>query len=136
MTKPNPAPEVADEVPWIDGITEYDNQHDEIYIRLLDANKEGASKDEMARFILGIDPARAPERARKAVENHLARAIWMTEVGRRYLAAGQYPGAERKRAIVSNSSALSASGSFRPTTGPGADRPGSQSARLDPPAQR
>ena len=98
MTTPSPAPEVADEVPWNDGITEYDNQHDETYIRLLDASKEGASKDEMARLILGIDPAREPERARKAVESHLARAIWMTKVGYRYLAAGQYPGAGREQA--------------------------------------
>ena len=98
MTAPQPVPEVADEVPWLDGITEYDNQHDETYIRLLDANKEGVGKDEMARLILGIDPAREPERARKAVESHLARAIWMTEVGYRYLAAGLYPGAEREQA--------------------------------------
>ena len=33
MTKPNPTPEVADEVPWSDGITEYDNRHDETHIR-------------------------------------------------------------------------------------------------------
>ena len=53
------------------------------------------SKDEMARQILGIDPAIEPEHARKAVASHLARAVWMTEVGYRYLAAGQYPGSER-----------------------------------------
>ena len=56
MTAPQPVPEVADEVPWSDGITEYDNQHDETYIRLLDADEEGVGKDEMARLILGIDP--------------------------------------------------------------------------------
>ena len=95
---PNPNPKVADQVPWSDGITEYDNQHDETYIRFLDADTEGVGKDEMARLILGIDPAEEPERARKAVESHLARARWMTEVGYRYLAAGQYPGAERELA--------------------------------------
>ena len=78
MTKPNPTPEVADEVPWSDGITEYDNRHDETYIRLLNADNEGLGKDEMARLILGIDPNSEPERARKAVESHLARARWMT----------------------------------------------------------
>ena len=41
------------------------------------------------------DPAKEPERARKALESHLARARWMTEVGYRHLAAGRYPGAER-----------------------------------------
>ena len=94
MTKPNPTSEVADEVPWSDGISEYDNRHVETYIRLLDADNEGLGKDEMARLILGIDPDSEPERAGKAVESHLARARWMTEVGYRHLAAGRYPGAE------------------------------------------
>ena len=49
MTEPNPTPVVADEVPWSDGITEYDTLHDETYIRLLDADIEGLGKDEMAR---------------------------------------------------------------------------------------
>ena len=97
MTEPNPAPVVADEVPWSDGITEYDARHEETYIRLLDADNEGLGRDEMARRILGIDPANEPERARKAVESHLARARWMTEVGYRHLAAGLYPSAERHR---------------------------------------
>ena len=81
MTKLNPTPEVAGEVPWSDGITEYDNRHDETCIRLLDADEEGLGKDEVARLILGIDPANEPERAHKAVESHLARARWMTDVG-------------------------------------------------------
>ena len=46
MTKPNPTPEVADGVPWSDGITEYDTRHDETYIRLLDADNEGLGKDD------------------------------------------------------------------------------------------
>ena len=67
MTGPDSAPTVADEVPWSDSITEYDNRHDENSIRLLDADKDGVSKDDMARTILGIDPAKEPERARKAL---------------------------------------------------------------------
>ena len=39
MTEPNPTPELADEVPWSDGITEDDNRHDETYIRPLDADE-------------------------------------------------------------------------------------------------
>ena len=74
MTKPNPTSEITDDVPWSDGITEYDYRHVETYIRFLDADNEGLGKDEMARLILGIDPANEPERARKAVESHLARA--------------------------------------------------------------
>ncbi|GEM_PF-261396 len=98
MSKPIPDRKIADEVPWSDGITEYDNRHNETYLRLLDANAEGVSKDEMARQILGIDPTKEPERARKALDSHLARARWMTEVGYRYLAAGLYSGAEREHA--------------------------------------
>ena len=77
MTTSHPNPDVADEVPWADGITEYDNRHDDTYLRLLDADSEGVAKDDMARRILGIDPDKEPERARKAVESHLARARWM-----------------------------------------------------------
>ena len=81
MTEPDS--NVAYEIPWSDSITEYDNQHDETYLRLLDADEEGVNKDEMARTILGIDPTTEPERARKAVTSHLARSRWMTEVGYR-----------------------------------------------------
>ena len=98
MTLSRLGPEIADEVPWSDGITEYDNRHDEIYLRLLDTDNDGLGKDEMVRLILRIDPTREPERARKAVDSHLARARWMTNVGYRHLIAGRYPGAERDRA--------------------------------------
>ena len=99
MTKPNPTPEVADDVPWSDGITEYDYRHVETYIRFLDADNEVLGKDEMARLILGIDPANAPERPRKAVESHLARARWTTEVGYCHLAASatRVPSSTRPR---------------------------------------
>ena len=98
MTHPNADPTVADEVPWSGSITEYDNQHDETYLRLLDSDNNGVSKDEMARTILDIDPASEPERARKSLDSHLKRARWMSKVGYRLLLAGQYPGAERDRA--------------------------------------
>ena len=53
---------------------DYDGLHREAYIRLLDADREITSKDEMVQRILGIDPGDEPERARKAVESHLTRA--------------------------------------------------------------
>ena len=74
-------PEIADEVPWSDHVTAYDEAHFVVYLRLLDASKEGASEDEMSRIVLGIDPAKEPERARRAVKSHLKRARWMTEMG-------------------------------------------------------
>ena len=64
MTNPVSEPTVADEAPW-SNITEYDKQHDEAYLRLLDADSEGMAKDEMALRILGIDPDNEPERARR-----------------------------------------------------------------------
>ena len=78
-------PKIADEVPWSETITEYDESHYVVYLRLLDASADGASTDEMARVVLGIDPAREPSRAEKAVSSHLRRAQWMSEKGYRRL---------------------------------------------------
>jgi hypothetical protein len=57
-----------------------------LYLQLLDACAEGASEEEMAQAILGIDPAKEPARARRMVQSHLRRARWMRERGYRYLA--------------------------------------------------
>ena len=81
-------PVIADEVPWSETVTEYDEVHFVTYFQLLDAEKDGATQQEMARIVLGIDPAKEPERARKALESHLARARWMTEHGYRDLLKG------------------------------------------------
>jgi hypothetical protein len=78
-------PEIADEVPWSDSITGYDEAHFVIYVRLLDASAGGVTTDEMARIVLGIDPATEPGRAQKAVASHLRRAQWITEKGYRHL---------------------------------------------------
>ncbi|HVB18369.1 MAG TPA: DUF2285 domain-containing protein [Stellaceae bacterium] len=78
-------PTIADDVPWSDTITAYDEAHFVVYLRLLDASADGASDEEMARIVLGIDPRREPERARRALESHLRRARWMTETGYRHL---------------------------------------------------
>ncbi len=58
------------------------------YLRLLDADAEGADWTEVARIVLHIDPFDEPERARGAWESHLARAKWMTEHGYRDLLRG------------------------------------------------
>ena len=85
MTARGMTPEVATEGPWSEEITDYDKAHLTLYLRLLDASAEGASSDEMARIVLGIDPAQEPQRARRAVSSHLRRARWMTEHGYRHL---------------------------------------------------
>ena len=79
---------VADEVPWSDSITPYDEAHLVVYLRLLDASADGASPNEMARIVLGIDPTKEPQRAERAVDSHLRRARWMSRVGYRQLLRG------------------------------------------------
>lgn len=81
MAKPDTDPLIADTVPWADRMTEYDEQHLVTYLRLLDAEEDGADPAEMARIILGIEPNDEPERALASVESHLARARWMAEQG-------------------------------------------------------
>ena len=74
-------PEIADEVPWADHVTEYDERHLIVYLRLLDARAAGASAEDMARIVLGIDPGKEPRRAKSALETHMSRARWMTKHG-------------------------------------------------------
>jgi len=71
--------------PQTDSITPYDEAHFVTYIRLLDANAEGADWREAVHYIFEIDPDADPERARQVHENHLKRAVWMTETGYRLL---------------------------------------------------
>ena len=63
-------------------LTGYDEAHLSDYLRLLDADDEGADWREAVAIIFGIDPAIEPERAKS---RHTARARWMTEVGYAYL---------------------------------------------------
>ncbi len=88
MRKPPLDPPVANEVPQADVLTGYDEEHLVTYLRLLDADAEGADWTEVARIVLHIDPFHEPERARGAWESHLARAKWMTEHGYRDLLRG------------------------------------------------
>jgi len=76
---------IDDEVPWAHEVTSYDEAHFVVYSRLLDASKDGAGEHEMSRIVLEIDPAKEPERARRALQSHLKRARWMTEMGYRLL---------------------------------------------------
>jgi len=85
MSKPELNPEIADDVPWSETITDYDERHLIVYLRLLDAVAAGASDEAMSRNVLGIDPTREDERARNALASHLRRARWMSEKGYRHL---------------------------------------------------
>ena len=82
------ASSIADVAPADDHVVDYDRAHSIIYLRLLDAAKEGADWEEVSKIILGIDPAREPERAKRAYDTHLQRAKWMTTNGYKDLLEG------------------------------------------------
>jgi len=91
MQPPPLDPPISDSAPSSGTLTDYDQQHLVTYLRLLDADAEGADWREVARIVLHIDPAREPERARRAWDSHLARARWMVESGYRHLLGGSAP---------------------------------------------
>ena len=66
-------------------LTDYDQKHLSVYLRLLDAADEGADWREAVQIIFGLDPADQLERARIVYDSHLARARWMTQTGYRDL---------------------------------------------------
>ena len=63
MRKPPLNPDIADVAPTDPTLTPYDEQHLITYLRLLDADAEGADWREVAKIVLHIDPDREPERA-------------------------------------------------------------------------
>lgn len=78
-------PAFEDRPPLTDYVNAYDERHLVTYIRLLDADAEGADWREAVRIIFGLDPAKEPDRAKIVHDSHLARAHWMTETGYKHL---------------------------------------------------
>ena len=78
-------PSFEDRPPQLDRVSPYDERHLASYIRLLDAEAEGAVWREAVAIIFGLDPEKEPERAKIVHDSHLARARWMTEKGYRHL---------------------------------------------------
>jgi hypothetical protein len=74
-----------DQPPYSARPTSYDERHLVTYLRLLDAEEEGADWREVALTIFGLDSQIEPQRTRLVHENHLSRARWMTHVGYRFL---------------------------------------------------
>lgn len=91
MEKPPLDPPVSDTAPTGPDLTGYDQEHLITYLRLLDADADGADWREVASIVLHIDPDKEPGRARRAWESHLARAKWMTKSGYRHLLRGATP---------------------------------------------
>jgi hypothetical protein len=81
MQKPLLDPPVADTAPDATVLTGYDEEHLVTYLRLLDADSEGADWQDVARLVLHIDPVSEQERARRAWQSHLTRARWLTTHG-------------------------------------------------------
>lgn len=80
-----PADAFEDTPPQSERLTGYDEAHLITYLRLLDAEEEGADWRGVARIVFGLDVAADPDRARRIHDSHLARARWMTEAGYRQL---------------------------------------------------
>ncbi|MGA9601361.1 MAG: DUF2285 domain-containing protein [Methylocystis sp.] len=74
-----------DRPPLTERVNAYDEKHLATYLRLLDADAEGADWREVVMIVFGLDPAREPERAKTVHDSHLARARWMAESGYRHL---------------------------------------------------
>jgi hypothetical protein len=81
METPPLDPNIADVAPAGPALTVYDEEHLITYMRVLDADQQGADWREVSRIVLRIDPDREAERARRAFESHLLRARWVTEHG-------------------------------------------------------
>lgn len=62
-------------------LTAYDQAHLKLYLRLLDADADGADWKEVVEALFGICAKTDPERAARVHTAHLSRAKWMTQSG-------------------------------------------------------
>ena len=72
---------LAREPPQSPKVTDYDRAHLTLYLRLLDADGEGADWREVARILFGVDAVPDEVLARRIYDSHLDRARWMTKHG-------------------------------------------------------
>ena len=61
MQKPPLDPDVANEAPTAPILTGYEEEHLITYLRLLDAETDGADWTAVARIVLHLDPDREPD---------------------------------------------------------------------------
>jgi len=83
MKEPQLNPQVTDLAPA--GPVAYDEVHMITYMRVLDADQQGAGWRDVSWIVLRIDPDNEADRARRAFESHLSRARWMNQQGYRHL---------------------------------------------------
>ncbi len=79
-----------DQPPGGDRLTEYDRAHLKLYLRLLDAETDGASWEEIVKVLFGIDARSDTGRAERLYLTHLARARWLAENGFKDLIRSSY----------------------------------------------
>ena len=88
-----PEAKLLDEPPQAADPTPYDWTHRICYLRLLDADAEGADWRDVARMVMRLDPGQDERRAHAVWKSHLDRARWMTTNGYRdYLSGQEHPG--------------------------------------------
>jgi hypothetical protein len=68
QTSPPLNPDVADLAPAEPELTAYDEEHMVTYLRMLDADAEGADWQEVARIVLYLDPSRDRVRVRRTLK--------------------------------------------------------------------
>ena len=81
MTRPRPEAEpfIAHEAPTSQELTDYDYKLLTCYLRMLDAEEDGAEWREVAQIVLKVDPDSDYDRAKRVYDSHMARARWMTD---------------------------------------------------------
>lgn len=62
-------------------LTAHDRQLAKTYLRLLDADAAGATWQEAACYVFGVDPTSRPEELERTHAAHLARAKWLRDGG-------------------------------------------------------
>ena len=72
-----------EEPPFSETLTDYDRKHMKLYMRLVDAHRDGADWREAVHVLFGLDPDHDPKRYRSIHDAHLARGRWMMERGYR-----------------------------------------------------
>jgi hypothetical protein len=73
--------ELRERAPSGEPLTDYDRDHAKLYLRLLDAEAEGADWQEVARLLFRLDPSADRARAEQMYATHLARAHWLRDGG-------------------------------------------------------
>jgi hypothetical protein len=91
MQTPPLDPDVADLAPAEPVLTPYDHEHAVTYMRMLDADAEGADWRDVSRIVLHIDADHDVQRAKRAFDSHLARAKRMARHGYRLLLRDGWP---------------------------------------------